>query len=638
VNYVFRTTQLFLFALALLPNFAHGASLLSPGDFVIAIDVDPPASHSTYFLGEDALSGIDGNVGTKYGNFALPPIDTGLIVQPNINVGTVARSIQFTTANESDHRDPTGWKLYGTNDSISSVDNGTGMGENWNLIAENAVDLPLDRITPGPIQNFSNSTAYDNYRIQITSLRGPQTLNGMQFAEVQLYTDIDAGGIGVFTAADNAIAFQLPTNDSVYTPATESPQNLIDINPPTSRYVVNEAPQFLIDGLTTTKYFNFGAQNAGFIVTPQDPAQVQSFKVASVANAGATPMNRYPTSWLLYGTNDPILSTDNSKGIAENWSFIDQGSIPVPDPFTTETYTPAIPVSNANTYSSYKMLWPTTLSPTATGVHLSEAQFFTTADGTGTEILHTSPAATILAVDPDNGTPQDAKYYNRGENNSGFIVTPSVGASIVTGFQISSADGNVERDPTTWMLYGTNDTIVSQDNSQGNGESWALITQGTFLDTELPMARKTQGAAVSFTNTDSYKSYRMVFPTVRDAATAVGMQISDVQFFGTILASPTNLGDYNDDGVVDAADYTVWRNALGASDESAINGNGDGGGITESDYLVWKSHYGATYPGSGGLSDVSNVPEPRSAFLALLGAALSMWRCGRPRGGQWKVT
>jgi len=29
VNYVFRTTQLFLFALALLPNFAHGASLLS---------------------------------------------------------------------------------------------------------------------------------------------------------------------------------------------------------------------------------------------------------------------------------------------------------------------------------------------------------------------------------------------------------------------------------------------------------------------------------------------------------------------------------------------------------------------------------------------------------------------------------
>ena len=36
-------------------------------------------------------------------------------------------------------------------------------------------------------------------------------------------------------------------------------------------------------------------------------------------------------------------------------------------------------------------------------------------------------------------------------------------------------------------------------------------------------------------------------------------------------------GDYNGNGTVDAADYVVWRDNLGAADESALNGNGDGG-------------------------------------------------------------
>jgi hypothetical protein len=628
VNVMHRLIGVVSLMLTMLSNLVYSATLLSPNDFVIAIDVDSPASHSTYFLGEGALSGIDGNTGTKYGNFAIPAIDTGLIVEPLINVGTVARSIQFTTANEATHRDPTGWKLYGTNSPISSVDNGTGMGESWSLIAESSLALPLERNVLGAAQNFTNSTAYNNYRIQITGVRGPQTLNGMQFADVQVYTGTDAGGTGVFTAADNAIAFQLPTNDSVYDPV-ESPHNLIDINPPTSRYLVNEAPQFLIDGLTTTKYGNFGAQNAGFIVTPQAPAQVQSFRVASVANAGATPMNRYPTSWVLFGTNDPIVSTDNSKGTAETWSLVDQGAIPVPDPFTTETFTPIIPVNNANTYSSYKMLWPTTLAPTANFVHLSEAEFFPTTNGTGTEILHTTPAPQILAVDPDNGIPQDSKYYNRGENNSGFIVTPALGATIVDSFQVSSAEGNPERDPLSWQLYGTNDTVVSQDNSQGSAESWTLISEGAFSDTQMPTARRTQGTANSFTNTQSYMSYRMVFPTVRDAATAVGMQISDVQFFGTILAPPVNLGDFNGNGIVDAADYTVWRDSLGAPDESAIHGNGDGGGITQSDYTVWKTHFGTTYSGSASLSGVSSVPEPTAAALLFLGFSLLVWWRGR---------
>ncbi|WP_425396483.1 LamG-like jellyroll fold domain-containing protein [Aeoliella sp.] len=80
------------------------------------------------------------------------------------------------------------------------------------------------------------------------------------------------------------------------------------------------------------------------------------------------------------------------------------------------------------------------------------------------------------------------------------------------------------------------------------------------------------------------------------------------------------LGDFNNDGVVGLADYTLWRNNLGAADETAINGNGDGGGITASDYQVWKDNFGQS---AGSLSTVASlsVPEPGACCLLGLGIA-----------------
>ncbi len=77
-------------------------------------------------------------------------------------------------------------------------------------------------------------------------------------------------------------------------------------------------------------------------------------------------------------------------------------------------------------------------------------------------------------------------------------------------------------------------------------------------------------------------------------------------------------GDFNDDSVVDLADYTVWRDNLGAADDSAISGNGDGTpGVTQADYLVWKQSFGS--PGSaaaGSLAASATVPEPSALLLA----------------------
>jgi hypothetical protein len=86
--------------------------------------------------------------------------------------------------------------------------------------------------------------------------------------------------------------------------------------------------------------------------------------------------------------------------------------------------------------------------------------------------------------------------------------------------------------------------------------------------------------------------------------------------FSTVLL----IGDYNEDNVVNAADYTVWRNHLGAAGDTLPNRDPDNGSgpISSADYASWKSNFGAT-PGSGaGAAGASAVPEPSTLALAVI--------------------
>ena len=77
-------------------------------------------------------------------------------------------------------------------------------------------------------------------------------------------------------------------------------------------------------------------------------------------------------------------------------------------------------------------------------------------------------------------------------------------------------------------------------------------------------------------------------------------------------------GDYNNNGVVDAADYVVWKNA-GATDTLANDTTP--GTVSSADYDVWRANFGKT-PGSGSsLGGSTAVPEPTSMLLVVLGVA-----------------
>ena len=110
----------------------------------------------------------------------------------------------------------------------------------------------------------------------------------------------------------------------------------------------------------------------------------------------------------------------------------------------------------------------------------------------------TPNAAELVAniLDGNSGT----KYLNTGIANSGFIVTPAAGASVVQSFAITTANDVPSRDPASYQLYGTNAAISSTANSTGTAESWTLIQQGSL---SLPSARQTTAAAVSVTNSVS---------------------------------------------------------------------------------------------------------------------------------------
>lgn len=72
---------------------------------------------------------------------------------------------------------------------------------------------------------------------------------------------------------------------------------------------------------------------------------------------------------------------------------------------------------------------------------------------------------------------------------------------------------------------------------------------------------------------------------------------------------PTLPGDFNADGVVDTADYVVWRSSLGSHELLAADGNGDFV-IDEADFQVWRDHFGESLPQAGATGLAAAIPEP----------------------------
>ncbi|MEQ8848890.1 hypothetical protein [Botrimarina sp.] len=106
-----------------------------------------------------------------------------------------------------------------------------------------------------------------------------------------------------------------------------------------------------------------------------------------------------------------------------------------------------------------------------------------------------------------------------------------------------------------------------------------------------------------------------------------GLRWTYEQSQNSLLASVVLTGDYNADGRVDAADYTLWRDTLGSTTDLAADGDNDGQ-IGPGDYAAWAASYGAASAPSPAVPPPA-VPEP-GAFALLLGAATASVTGRRP--------
>lgn len=150
-----------------------------------------------------------------------------------------------------------------------------------------------------------------------------------------------------------------------------------------------------------------------------------------------------------------------------------------------------------------------------------------------------------------------------------FGVLPEFTADLDFDGVLSSGDANV---------LTTNLDIAAGMISLVAGESQSFLA---MLDTATPG--------------DFSATYTLSFSD-EDLAGAVSKALT-LTLIGEVLPGGLD-GDFNKDGFVDAADYTVWRDGLGTT-------------YTPEDYDVWRMHFGeSTAPTAG-----AAVPEASAAIL-----------------------
>jgi hypothetical protein len=221
----------------------------------------------------------------------------------------------------------------------------------------------------------------------------------------------------------------------------------------------------------------------------------------------------------------------------------------------------------------------------------------------------------------------------------------------------------------TLRVYGLENAATDQDWAEANAAFDTApglafdnnsVTRGRVDSELLPLGEfntgtKSEGDKISFTNPDltaflnllAYRasgpenfvtlllerqnnsSVQSLFASKEATELATGFAAAAGTYAPRLLLEaalvPGLAGDYNADGTVDAADYSVWRDNLGGSGPLP-NETASLGAIDQADYDAWKANFGATNLGGSGATN-SAVPEPATLILI----AVVAWSWGKSR-------
>lgn len=134
------------------------------------------------------------------------------------------------------------------------------------------------------------------------------------------------------------------------------------------------------------------------------------------------------------------------------------------------------------------------------------------------------------------------KYLNFAKFNTGVVITPISGPSIIQSITFYVANDAKERDPANYVLYGSNSVVVDPSATSFSLADFTLISSG---DLALPDDRNPEpgdsglSQTVNIGASEAYQTYMLVFPTVKTPDAANSMQLSEVYFEGrTVVPEP----------------------------------------------------------------------------------------------------
>lgn len=97
--------------------------------------------------------------------------------------------------------------------------------------------------------------------------------------------------------------------------------------------------------------------------------------------------------------------------------------------------------------------------------------------------------------------------------------------------------------------------------------------------------------------------------TLIDAGVEVNVMDGGMVFQISEAVEAISGGDFNGDGTINLADYTVWRDNLGGDEAELAEGTGDGSTVVDSgDYDLWKTNFGLTV--SAGVVGSATITAP----------------------------
>jgi uncharacterized lipoprotein YddW (UPF0748 family) len=230
-------------------------------------------------------------------------------------------------------------------------------------------------------------------------------------------------------------------------------------------------------------------------------------------------------------------------------------------------------------------------------------------------------------------TPNDLDKYLVGiAINTSPINTAADTQAMITKSRTEGAAGHV-----LWYSAGVRDTYPTQLTSfynvagQGPAQNpyfpadWrpaptvATAVPGVTNTWEATVATAGRYTVVAKMGTSATSLWQEMYSLLLDPSAATRVTIagaSQVELLVDRRTTGVLVGDFNDDGKVDTADYTVWRDTVGTNVFSATGADGDGNGaITNADLDTWRRNFGRSLASA---AVVVAIPEPAAMPLLLL--------------------